>query len=95
MLKQRFLSAALIAIACAAALTSCTANNQTSGDDKPNGGVGGIEEGVSDMVSDVQDGLGDKEDATHGIKPDDKNENGNKNEGGATQKHREAVPFGK
>ena len=87
MLKNRFFSAALIAIACAAALTACTANNQTSGNDKPNGVVSGVEEGVSDMVSDVQDGLGDKEDATHGIKPEDKNEN--------QKKHREAVPFGK
>ena len=87
MLKNRFFSAALIAIACAAALTACTAN-QPNTDNKPNGVVSGMEEGVSDMVSDVQDGLGDKEDATHGIKPEDKNENQN-------QKHREAVPFGK
>ena len=85
MLKNRFFSAALIALACAAALTACTANSQTSDND---GTVGSVEEGVSEMISDVQDGLGDKEDATHGIKPEDKNEN----EG---QRHRPAVPSGK
>lgn len=88
MLKNKIFSAALIAIACASALTACTANNQASDNDKPNGVVSGVEEGVSDMVSDIGDGLGNKEDATHGIKPGDKNES-------PDSKHREAVPFGK
>lgn len=85
MLKNRIFASALIALACAAALTACTANNTDGNEGNPDG----MGEQVSEIASDIKDSVGNPEKATHGV------EKNTENEEAQQRSHREAVPFGK
>lgn len=91
MLKNKIFYSFAIMAMCAAMLASCTGGSQT-GDGESNttsGLVSDVKEGISDVESDINDGgLGDREDATHGI-------GGSREDRDETPKFREAVPFGK
>ena len=67
-----------------------------------NGIVGGIESGLEDIGSDIENSIGSPEDATHGKAEDAVEENGNNNGNQRDQmiphmgaRHRQAVPNGK
>ena len=97
MLKNKiFYSLAILAL-CVASLASCTGGNRGNGSESntTSGIMSDIKEGISDVESDIRDGgIGDREDATHGMKDDSKRENDFRH-GDDFFRHREAVPFGK